>query len=81
MDDRFGEAGGIVLDADSFVGFVEFKLSNAVDLAKLRDCKCGSLGGRCAVPVKNIQLCHELMIAVGCGGYPAGDCGWWKPPS
>ena len=33
MDDGFGEAGGVVLYADGFGGFVELELSNAVDLA------------------------------------------------
>jgi hypothetical protein len=37
VDDGLGEAGGVVLDADSAGGFVEFELADAVDLAEAGD--------------------------------------------
>jgi hypothetical protein len=33
MDDGFGEARGVVLDADGLLSFVEFEFSNSVDFA------------------------------------------------
>jgi len=63
VNDGFGEASGIVFDADGFAGFVEVELANAVDLAEIGDGEDCCFGRRHAVTVENIKLCHIAMIA------------------
>ncbi len=63
MDDRLGEAGGVVLDADGLFSFTEFDTADSIDFADLCDGKgCGLSGGR-SVAVQGIKLGHASMIA------------------
>ena len=63
VDDRPGEAGGIVFDADGLFGFVEFDAADPVDLADFRDGKDGGLGRGHSVAVQDVKLGHGTMIA------------------
>ena len=57
-DDGFGEAGGVVLDADGLFGFLEVDAADAVDLAQIGDGKGGGFGRGRAVAVQDIKLGH-----------------------
>lgn len=63
VDDRLGEAGGVVLDADGLFGFVQRDATNAIDFADFCDGKGSGLGGWHSVAVQNIKLGHASMIA------------------
>ena len=63
VDDRFGEARGVVLNANSGGAFVQVQLADSVDLAEVAECYCGGFGGRSAVSVEDIELRHGVMIA------------------
>jgi hypothetical protein len=62
VDDRLGEAGGVVLDADGLVGFAEFDAADAVDLAETGDGEGGLFGGRHAVGVDDIDCGHRRIL-------------------
>lgn len=64
MDDWFGEAAGVVFDANGLLRFVEFHAANAVDLAHLCHGQRGGLGRWHSIAVQNVKLCHGSMIAV-----------------
>jgi hypothetical protein len=63
VDDRLGEAGGVVLDADGLFCFAELEAANSVDFADFCDGKGGGLGGVRSVAVQDIKLGHASMIA------------------
>ena len=68
VDDGLGEAGGIVLDADSLFGFVERDAADAVDLAQTGDGEDGLLGGQDAEVVDHVDCCHMGILAAVVGG-------------
>ncbi len=63
MDDRLGQAGGVVFDANRLLFLVKVEFADAIDFAQIGDCERCSLGGRHPIAVQNIKLCHALMIA------------------
>ncbi len=65
VDDRLGQPGGVVFDANRLFSFVELELANAVDLTQACDGGDCRLGGRNSVAVKNVQLRHRLMLSAG----------------
>ena len=54
VDDGFGEAGGVVFDADGAGGFVEGEFADTVDLADAGDGEGCGLRGLGAVAVEDI---------------------------
>jgi hypothetical protein len=62
MNDRLGEARGVVLDTDRLLGFAELDATDSVDFANFGDGKGGSLGGGRSVAVQDIKLGHRTMI-------------------
>ena len=54
VDDRLGEAGGVVFDADCAGGLVEGELADAVDLADAGDCQSCGLRGLRSVSVEDV---------------------------
>jgi hypothetical protein len=63
MDDRFGEAGGVVFYADGFIEFLEFEAADSVDLAETGYGKDCGFGGGCAVTVEYFDLSHGVILA------------------
>jgi len=67
VDDCFGEAAGVVLDADGLFSLAKVEVADAVDLPEAGDGYHGGLGGGDAVAVEDIQLGHGAMIAAVLG--------------
>ena len=63
MDDRFGQAGGVVFDADGLLGFTEGHAAYAVYLAQTGYGEDGLLGGQGAEVVDDVDCGHSGMIA------------------
>lgn len=63
VDDRLGEAGSVVLDADCLFGFAEFDAADSVDFADFGDGQGSGLGGGRSVAVQDVKLGHASMIA------------------
>jgi hypothetical protein len=54
VDDRLGEAGGVVFDSDGAGSLVEGELTDSVDLADAGDGECCGLRGLRAVAVEDV---------------------------
>jgi hypothetical protein len=63
VNDRLGEAGSVVLDADGLFSFAEFDAADSIDFADFGDGKGSGLGGGRSVAVQDIKLGHASMIA------------------
>ena len=63
----FGEAGSVVLDADSLCGFVKVDPANAVHLANVAEGHHRSFGGWRCVAVHHIKLRHAVDFSSGGG--------------
>ncbi len=74
MDDRAGEATGVVFHADRFGGFIECHAADAVDVADLGKGKHGPLGGWGSIAVEDVKLGHTAILSAAgkCIGEPVG---------
>ena len=74
VDDGFGEAGGVVLDAHGAGGFVEGEGADSVDFADAAEGHHGGFGGRRAVAVHHVQLRHASMVSRAWARRAVVDC-------
>jgi hypothetical protein len=64
VNHRLVQASGVIFDTNGLFSLVELDAADAIDLANAGDGERSGLGGGCAIPVENVELSHESMIAV-----------------